>query len=71
MDMAKELGLDMAKFTTDYDAAEPRVKADMDEGDASDVDSTPTLFFQGRPYKGPMHPRYIGMWIDEESVVNP
>ena len=42
----------------------------MEEGDASDVDSTPTLFFQGRMYKGPMHPRYIGMWIDEEVAVN-
>lgn len=71
MDMAKSLGLDMTKFAADYDAAEPRVKADMDEGDSDDVDSTPTLFFQGHMYKGPMHPRYIGMWIDEERAVNP
>ena len=71
MEMAKGLGLDMTKFATDYDAAEARVKAEMDEGDASDVDSTPTLFFQGHMYKGPMHPRYIGMWIDEEKAVNP
>jgi len=67
---AKQLGLDVEKFKADYDAAEPRVKADMEEGDASDVDSTPTLFFQGHMYKGPMHPRYIGMWIDEEVAVN-
>ncbi len=68
--MAKELGLNVDKFQSDYDAAEPTVKASMDEGDASDVDSTPTLFFQGHAYKGPMHPRYIGMWIDEEIAVN-
>jgi protein-disulfide isomerase len=67
---AKDLGLDVDKFKADYDAAEPRVKADMEEGDASDVDSTPTLFFQGHMYKGPMHPRYIGMWIDEDVAVN-
>jgi protein-disulfide isomerase len=69
--MAKELGLDVARFQADYDAAEARVKSEMDEGDADDVDSTPTLFFQGRQYKGPMHPRYLGMWIDEELAVNP
>jgi protein-disulfide isomerase len=71
MDMAKSLGLDMTRFQADYDNADSRVKADMDEGDASDVDSTPTLFFQGHMYKGPMHPRYIGAWIDEERAVNP
>ena len=70
MDMAKSLGLDMDKFQSDYDAAEPRVKADMDEGTGDEVDATPTLFFQGRKYEGPMHPRYIGMWIDEEKAVN-
>jgi protein-disulfide isomerase len=70
VEIAKGLGLDLAKFQSDYDAAEPRVKTEMEEGDASDVDSTPTLFFQGRMYKGPMHPRYLGMWIDEEMAVN-
>jgi protein-disulfide isomerase len=70
VDMAKSLGLDVDRFQTDYDAAEPRVKTDMDEGEASDVDATPTLFFQGHKYQGPMHPKYIGMWIDEEKAVN-
>ncbi|MCE9574103.1 MAG: DsbA family protein [Deltaproteobacteria bacterium] len=67
---AQTIGLDAAKFKADYDAVEPRVKSEMEEGDAAGVDSTPTVFFNGRAYKGPMHPRYIGMWIDEEAAVN-
>jgi protein-disulfide isomerase len=67
---AETLGLDAAKFKADYDAAEPRIKTEMEEGDAAGVDSTPTVFFNGRAYKGPMHPRYIGMWIAEEAAVN-
>ncbi len=67
---AQTLGLDAAKFKADYDAAEPRIKAEMAEGDAAGVDSTPTIYFQGRAYKGPMHPRYFGMWIAEEAAVN-
>jgi len=69
--IAKDLGLDMAKFQADYDAADARVAADIKEGDGDDVDSTPTLFFQGKKYEGPMHPRYLGLWIDEELAVNP
>ena len=32
--------------------------------------ATPTLFFNDRKYEGPMHPKYIEMWIDEELAVN-
>jgi len=34
------------------------------------VDSTPSLFINDRRYEGPAHPKYIGMWIDEEVAVN-
>jgi protein-disulfide isomerase len=67
---AKQLGLDMAKFETDYNAFAPQVIADQKQGDAAGVDSTPTLFFNDRKYDGPMHPKYIEMWIDEELAVN-
>jgi len=67
---AKELGLDLSKFEADYNAAEPRVKADQAEGDANGVDHTPTLYFNGRAYEAPFHPRYLGLWIEEEMAVN-
>ena len=67
---AKELGLDMPKFEAAYAAALPQVEADLHQGEAAGVDSTPTLFFNDRKYDGPMHPKYIEMWIDEELAVN-
>lgn len=67
---AKSIGLDMPKFEADYQAAAPQVASDMKQGEAAGVDSTPTLFFNDRKYEGPMHPKYIEMWIEEELAVN-
>ena len=53
-----------------YEAAGTQVASDMAQGEAAGVDSTPTLYFNNRKYKGPMHPKYIEMWIDEELAVN-
>lgn len=70
MSYAKALGLDMAKFEKAYDAASAQVTSDVKQGEAVSVDSTPTLFFNDRKYEGPMHPKYLEMWIDEEVAVN-
>jgi protein-disulfide isomerase len=70
MGYAKELGLDMAQFETAYNAAGAQVASDLAQGDAAGVDATPTLYFNDRKYEGPMHPKYIAMWIDEELAVN-
>lgn len=67
---ARELGLDMAKFEADYASVASRVDADLQQGDALGVSSTPTLYFNGRKYTGPHEAKYIGMWIDEEVAVN-
>ncbi|MCG8423202.1 MAG: DsbA family protein [Proteobacteria bacterium] len=67
---AKALGLDMGKFETDFNAAAAVVQAHITEGDAAGVDGTPTLFINGRKYKGPWHPRYVRLWIEEELAVN-
>jgi len=67
---AKSLGLDMQKFDTDYNNAAAQVASDIAQGEKAGVDSTPTLFFNNRKYDGPMHPKYIEMWIDEELAVN-
>ena len=70
MGYAKELGFDPAKFAAAYDAAGPQVTADLKQGDDAGVDSTPTVFFNGRKFEGPKYPRYLEMWIDEELAVN-
>lgn len=69
-DYAKSLGLDMQKFDTDFTAMEQPVITDIAQGEKAGVDSTPTLFFNNRKYEGPMHPKYIEMWIEEELAVN-
>jgi protein-disulfide isomerase len=70
MAYARELGLDMAKFEKSYAEVGTQVTTDLKQGETAGVDSTPTLFFNDRKYEGPLHPRYIGMWIDEEVAVN-
>jgi protein-disulfide isomerase len=67
---ATDLGMDAAKFTAAYDGANGQVSSDQAQGKANDVDSTPTLFFNDRRYKGPMAAEYIDMWIEEELAVN-
>lgn len=67
---AKELGLDMTQFEADYNAAAPQVENDRAQGEAAGVESTPTVFFNDRKYEGPLNPKYIGMWIEEEVAVN-
>jgi protein-disulfide isomerase len=70
MGYAKEIGLDPAQFEAAYNAAGAQVAMDMAQGDAAGVEATPTLFFNDRKYSGPMHPKYIAMWVDEELAVN-
>lgn len=67
---AKQIGLDPNAFTAAYDSAAAQVNADLAQGDSAGVEATPTLYFQDRKYEGPMHPKYIAMWIDEEIAVN-
>ena len=67
---AKEIGLDPVKFEAAYNAAAAQVSHDLAQGDTAGVESTPTLYFNDRKYEGPLHPKYIVMWIDEELAVN-
>jgi protein-disulfide isomerase len=67
---AKELGLDLGKFETVYNQVAGQVETDKAQGNGVGVESTPTVFFNDRKYEGPLNPRYIGMWIDEEIAVN-
>jgi protein-disulfide isomerase len=67
---AKALGLDMGRFEANYNAALSRVEADIAEGNAAGVNGTPAIFINGKEYKGPNHPKYVGLWIEEELAVN-
>jgi protein-disulfide isomerase len=70
MAYARELGLDLAKFETDYAAAAAVVEGEIAEGSAVGVDHTPTMFFNGMEYQGPTHSKYLGLWVEEEIAVN-
>lgn len=69
MAYAKELGLDLDKFTAAYEAAGPQVDGDHAQGDKAGVDMTPTVFVNERKYTK-LSWKYIGMWIEEEAAVN-
>lgn len=51
---AKELGLDMAKFTAALDSAATKALVDRDiaDGDRVGVEGTPTVFVNGKKYQG-------------------
>jgi Na+/H+ antiporter NhaA len=51
---AKQLGLDIARFTTDLHrrAGAPQVAQDVDSADLSGVSGTPTFFINGRRHHG-------------------
>jgi protein-disulfide isomerase len=52
-ELAKEVGVDMAKFDADLESGVPqtRVENDHKEGLALHIEGTPTLYINGRPYK--------------------
>jgi protein-disulfide isomerase len=51
---AKQIGLDMNRFTADLDSRKfkTRVQFEEQEGEAAGVGGTPTFFFNGRKYNG-------------------
>lgn len=52
---AEGLGLDLARFDTDLldQAVAARIERDVDSGERSGVDGTPSLFIDGIRYSGP------------------
>lgn len=59
---ATQLGLDLAKFKTDFSssAVNETINADFAEGTKLGVDSTPTFFLQGKKIEDP--PRDVAGW---------
>ena len=68
LEWAKELGLDMKRFTADMDseAIKKTVLSDQADGDKAGVEGTPTLFINGQKYNGDLAPETIKPVIEGE-----
>jgi protein-disulfide isomerase len=66
--LAKDAGLDVAKFRQDLasDAVKSRVQKDRTEGEAIGIQATPTLYIDGREYTDPKDTESLREWIKEE-----
>ena len=65
---AKEIGLDMQRFTADLDsdAIKKAVLRDQADGDKAGVEGTPTVFLNGQRYNGDLAPDAIKPVIEAE-----
>ncbi len=66
--VAQAVGLDMKKFEADWKdpAVAALVKAQHDQGLKVHLESTPTIFINGREYMGAPDPTWLAEAIDEE-----
>jgi protein-disulfide isomerase len=67
---AERLGLDVERFQSDLadGAVKTRIERDVDSGDQSAVDGTPSLFIDGRRYRGPRDAASLGRALGPASV---
>ncbi len=72
MTYAKELNLDIAKFTADLDSHKfrARVRAEEQEGETAGVAGTPTFFFNGRKYNSNFEAAQVVPLIKQELRAN-
>jgi protein-disulfide isomerase len=63
---AKDLKLDQKKWKTDIEACKPIVEKDHADGEALDINATPTVYIDGKQYHGPHSYDEMKDWIDEE-----
>jgi len=66
--MAKEAGLDMARFQADLksDRVKQIVARDMADGEKAQVSATPTVFINGKRYNGPLEMVILKPVLDAE-----
>jgi protein-disulfide isomerase len=59
---ARELGMDMKRFTADMDSPDTRkqVVRDISDGQQAGVEGTPTVFVNGKHYNGSLDPQAFG-----------
>jgi 2-hydroxychromene-2-carboxylate isomerase len=65
---AKEVGLEVARWRADLDSdpVKGRVQADKSEGNDLGINSTPSIYINGRKYEDPLEIASFRDWIDEE-----
>jgi predicted DsbA family dithiol-disulfide isomerase len=63
---AGQLKLDLKRWRTDLAEARARVAKDHAEGERLDISGTPTIYINGRKYKGPLRYEDVKDWVDEE-----
>ena len=69
--IAKDVGLDMARFEADYN--DPKTLAYIDaqhkQAEKAEIDGTPAIYINGRVYSDPHEYEWFKGWIDEELAV--
>jgi protein-disulfide isomerase len=63
---ARELKLDIPRWKKDTIAMADKVNKDRADGEKANVDSTPSLFINGRKFHGPPTYEELKDWIEEE-----
>ena len=63
---ARELKLDVKKWSAELPAAKEKVEKEHAEGEKLDITGTPTLYINGRKYAGPLRYEEVKDWVDEE-----
>jgi protein-disulfide isomerase len=66
--LAKEVGLDINRFTADLNSGkfDPAVAKDFKDGEQAGVDGTPAFFINGKHYNGPMEVAIVKPLIEAE-----
>lgn len=66
--IAKDVGLDVAKWRAAVESEDVRARVDRDkrEGQTLGISSTPTIYINGREFTDPRDPDSLKDWINEE-----
>ena len=72
-ELAKELNLDMARFTREMDSHQykARIRRDMAEGDNAGLTGTPSMFINSKPYRGGTDMTSIAPYLQAELTGKP
>ena len=70
---AKEIGLEMKRFTQEVDAGKYKkeIEGEVKQGEDAGVQGTPTFFFNGRRYSGAFQADAIAQMLQKEFLVAP
>jgi predicted DsbA family dithiol-disulfide isomerase len=72
MQIAKESGLDMERFTKDFNdpSLAAKITADRDEAQKAKLQGTPTIYINNRMYVDALSGDRFADWIEEELALN-